>query len=155
PELIRQSRIFIAQPPLYLVARGKKSEYVLNERRMRTVLTDLGVEGCQLEIRDEQGQAVRTLAAAELAQALKLLEQLEDLATIVQRRGIGLADFLSLRSQDPEGRGRLPRVRLEVGSATRFFWSDADEQAFLQTLPTGADAPREAVVRKELHEVKE
>ncbi|MEZ6192772.1 MAG: hypothetical protein R3C45_15980 [Phycisphaerales bacterium] len=32
PELIRQGRIYIAQPPLYQVIRGKKSEYVLERK---------------------------------------------------------------------------------------------------------------------------
>ncbi len=34
-ELIRAGRIYVAQPPLYMVTRRKKSEYVLNERTMR------------------------------------------------------------------------------------------------------------------------
>ena len=32
-ELIRDGRIYVAQPPLYQVTRKKKDEYVLNERR--------------------------------------------------------------------------------------------------------------------------
>src|SRR5690606_470863 len=34
PELIKRGRIFIAQPPLYQIARGRQVQYVLNESRM-------------------------------------------------------------------------------------------------------------------------
>src|SRR5213075_2608906 len=51
-ELIRAGRIYVAQPPLYLVTRKKKDEYVLNDRVMRQTLTDLGLEGTQLIVRD-------------------------------------------------------------------------------------------------------
>src|SRR6185295_9999291 len=43
-ELIKAGRVYVAQPPLYLVTRKKKSEYVLNERRMRTMQTELGLD---------------------------------------------------------------------------------------------------------------
>jgi DNA gyrase subunit B len=51
-ELIKGGRIFVAQPPLYQVTRKKKADYVLNERSMRQTLTDLGLEGTELVIRD-------------------------------------------------------------------------------------------------------
>ena len=44
-ELIRDGRIYVAQPPLYRVTRKKKREYVLNEKSMRAALTTLGLEG--------------------------------------------------------------------------------------------------------------
>ena len=38
PELIRQQRLYLAQPPLYALVRGKKSVYVLDDEEMRTQL---------------------------------------------------------------------------------------------------------------------
>src|SRR5262249_13824399 len=54
-DLIRAGRVFVAQPPLYQVTRKKKSEYVLNERAMRQMTTELGLEGACLLIRDDEG----------------------------------------------------------------------------------------------------
>src|SRR6185437_6014042 len=51
-ELIRGGRIYVAQPPLYQVTRKRKSDYVLNERKMKQTLTELGLEGTELIIRD-------------------------------------------------------------------------------------------------------
>src|SRR5213595_2358071 len=51
-ELIKAGRVYVAQPPLYQITRKKKVEYVLNERAMRQIYTQLGLEGTQLVVRD-------------------------------------------------------------------------------------------------------
>jgi DNA gyrase subunit B len=167
PELVKQGRIYIAQPPLYLVTRGKRREFILNERKLRQSLTALGTDGTELIIRNDTGEEVRRIAGDELRQAMKLLEQLEELATIVSRRGISFLDFLDLRSQDPEAKGRFPRFRVLVGNDNMFFWDEKSELAALKVRgvaidPLTSDAyqltskgDRIAIPRHELHEVKE
>jgi len=54
--LIKQGRVYIAQPPLYKVTRKKQVEYVKNEGTMRKALTDLGLDGTSLVIRDKTGK---------------------------------------------------------------------------------------------------
>ncbi|MCE9591056.1 MAG: DNA topoisomerase (ATP-hydrolyzing) subunit B [Planctomycetes bacterium] len=135
PELIRQSRLYIAQPPLYQVTRHKKVEYVLNERVMRGTLASLGLDGTTLVLYDDEHKPTRRLTGAELRTVFDLLMQLADLATIVQRRGVAFEDFLRLRDNDPEGKRRLPRVRVQAPGVERgefYFWSDAQEDAFRQ-----------------------
>jgi len=177
PELIRQGRIYIAQPPLYQVTRGKKSEYVLNEKRMQKVLSRLGTEGLQLLVYDEQYEQVGRLEGDAVVEVFNLLSQLEELTLILRRRGIAFEQFLALRSQDPEGRRRLPRIRLQIPgrlSDDVYFWSEDQERQYRQehglaevdpeldavtdgsspTAPLPA-TPTHAVIRKELHEVRE
>ncbi len=168
PELIRQGRVFIAQPPLYQVSRGKKSEYVLNERRMRNVLTDLGLDGTELIIRNDDGEQVRRVDAEEMREVTGLLNQLDELATIVQRRGIPFTEFLALRADDPEGENRLPRIRVQVGAEDLYFWNEQDEQIELRkrglatdpmntgdAATAGSGESNHRIIRKELHEVRE
>ncbi len=137
PELVKQTRIYIAQPPLYQVTRNKKSEYVLNEKRMRAVLGGLGMDGAAILVRDESGNEVQRIQGSELKTVFELLEQVTELTTILQRRGIVFEQFLSLRARDPEGLGRLPRLRLELSADAapelghaHYFWTDEQEQAF-------------------------
>jgi DNA gyrase subunit B len=140
PDLVREGRVYIAQPPLYQVTRGKKSEYVLNEKRMREVLSKLGTQDAALVVFDSNHQPVKRLAGEELEAAFHLLEQLRELETIVERRGIAFEDLLDLRGQDPEGKGRLPRVRAELTLAgsggggmhggSFYFWSEQQEDEF-------------------------
>src|SRR5690606_30722930 len=143
-ELIKQGKVYIAQPPLYQVTRGKKSEYVLNEKKMHSVLGSLGMERTRLIVRDENQQPVKVIEGQALRDVFNLLEELDELVTIVRRRGIVFEDFLSLRSQDPEGKNRLPRVRvLHPGTGKdQYFWSEAQEESYHQAqglTPTVSD----------------
>jgi len=167
PQLIREGRIFIAQPPLYLVSRGKKREFVLNEYKFRRTLTELGTDGVDLIIRNDDAEEVSRLAGDELRRAVRLLEQLDELATIVSRRGISFVDFLALRADDPEGKNRFPRYRVLVGAENMFFWDEAQELEALKERGVAIDpltseayqlnskGDRIAIPRHDLHEVKE
>src|SRR5690606_30514481 len=127
-ELLKAGRIYVAQPPLYQVTRRKKVEYVLNERSMRQKLTDLGLEGTVLVIRDaDTGKETRRLVGDELRHVTDLLGRLAELVRIVQRRGIDFADFLGRRDQH----GRLPLYRVVVEGRDRFFHDKAELDAFL------------------------
>ena len=48
PEMIERGYLYIAQPPLYRVKRGKKDMYLKNEQSMETYLLDSAVENLQL-----------------------------------------------------------------------------------------------------------
>ena len=127
-ELIRDGRVYVAQPPLYQVTRRKKSEYVLNERRMRQTLTDLGLEGTELIVRDaDSGEEQRRIKGDELRRVIELLNKLQELVTVIERRGIDFADFLALR--DP--RGKLPQYRVIAEGEEHFFHSPESRDKFL------------------------
>ena len=128
PELIRGGRIYVAQPPLYMVTRRKKTEYVLNERRMRQVLTDLGLESTELIIRDDSGLEIRRIGGAELRKLVETLNKLDELVRVVERRGIDFADFLALR----DGSGHLPAFRMVVDGREQFFRTAEERRQFLQ-----------------------
>jgi DNA gyrase subunit B len=123
PELIRHGHIFVAQPPLYMVTRKKKSEYVLNERSMRQTLTELGLDGTSLAIRDEEGHTTRTLAGAELRQLIDTLNRLDELVKLVQRRGIDFAKVLDKR----EKTGRLPQYYVILNGEEQLLLAEEHE----------------------------
>jgi len=181
-ELVKQNRIFIAQPPLYLVTRGKKSEYVLNEKRMRTVLSEIGLGGAALSVRDDEDKEIHRITGDSLKRAFDLLCQLEEYTVIVRRRGIAFVDLLSQRSNDPKGEGRLPRLRTRIAGdepslplGEHYFWSAEEEEKFLSdhklfadnganTTSDGSEIVSDeekigrrgvTITRSELHEVKE
>ncbi len=184
PELIRQGRIYIAQPPLYQVSRGKKSEFVLNEKRMRTLLGSLGTADTALiAFNDDRTEQAR-LAGDRISQAMQTLEHIQSLISVVERRGLTFQQLLDQRGSDPEDQGRLPHIHLHVPASENsngvtgdhFFWDEHDEDAFRakhglsETDPDmdkvigeagkaqvqGQDEGRARhATRKELHEVKE
>jgi len=184
PELIRQGRIYIAQPPLYQVSRGKKSEFVLNEKRMRTLLSKLGTTDTTLiAFNDDRTEQAR-LTGEQLGQTMQALEHIQELIGVVERRGLTFQELLNQRAGDPEGESRLPRIHLNVPASENsngvtgdhFFWAEQDEDAFRdkhglsETDPDMDKVIGEAgqsqvqgqpegharhATRKELHEVKE
>jgi len=50
PELIERGYLYIAQPPLYLVKRGKSSQYLKDEAEMENYLIEGGLEDASLTI---------------------------------------------------------------------------------------------------------
>jgi DNA gyrase subunit B len=170
-ELIKAGRVYVAQPPLYMVTRKKKDEYVLNDRAMKQIYTDLGLDGTSLIVRDsDTGKEARRLNGEELKRVCELLTKLEELVKVIQRRGIDFAEFLEKRDHH----GRLPLYLVVVDGEERFFHAATDRDEFLrdqkiwvdeEALTTEAtdEAAEKAVEdgyqrlqkNQELHEVKD
>ncbi|GAA4658503.1 DNA topoisomerase (ATP-hydrolyzing) subunit B [Bartonella pachyuromydis] len=74
PELIERGHLYIAQPPLYKVSRGKSSQYIKNEAAFEEFLIDTGLEDAALELSTGE---VRTGADLyQLAKDARVLRQL-------------------------------------------------------------------------------
>jgi DNA gyrase subunit B len=127
-ELIKAGKIYVAQPPLYQVTRRKKSEYVLNERRLRQIQTDMGLESTTLVIRDDDGKEAKRVGGEELRHVIELLGKMEEVIRVIQRRGIDFAEFLSKR----DSAGRLPYYRVVVEGEEEFFLSAGERDDFLR-----------------------
>ncbi|MGD0540426.1 MAG: DNA topoisomerase (ATP-hydrolyzing) subunit B [Tepidisphaeraceae bacterium] len=158
-DLIKAGRVYVAQPPLYQVLRKKKSEYMLNERTMRKALTDLGLEGTQLIIRSDEGKERRRLAGEELRRTTELLGKLEELARVVQRRGIDFADFLGERKD-----GHLPQFQVIVDGEEKFLHTAEERDASIaaasdEPVSEGNGRPEDGGKRvqknQELHEARD
>jgi DNA gyrase subunit B len=118
--------VYVAQPPLYLVTRKKKSEYVLNERAMRKTLTELGLESAQFVVRDDGGHEARRLGRVELLKIVELLNRLEELVKIIHRRGIDFIELLKNRKDR-----MLPRFHVVIDGTDYFAADMADRDEIL------------------------
>ncbi|AGI65788.1 DNA gyrase subunit B [Octadecabacter antarcticus 307] len=89
PELIERGHLYIAQPPLYKVSRGKSEVYLKDQAAMNDYLTEQGVEGAMLRqgngeeiggadlrrVVDEAGRLKRVLDAFPTHYPRHILEQ--------------------------------------------------------------------------------
>ncbi len=72
PTLIERGYLYIAQPPLYRVARNKTEKYLLDNRAFESYLIDLGVAEATLKL--SNGQSFTTGGLKRLLEAAQVLK---------------------------------------------------------------------------------
>src|SRR5512143_3157252 len=70
-ELIRQGYLYIAQPPLYKVKKGRSEQYIKDERALEDYLLDLALAGAQVRA----AASAAPLGEAELRSLLRHARQ--------------------------------------------------------------------------------
>jgi len=118
-ELIRNGHIYIAQPPLYRIKRGKKEAYLHTDEELKKWLVEFGAE--EVSVRRLRDGA--EFKGQKLKRILNTLAELERYERSLRRLGLTLADYVS--HWDPEKR-RLPLywVRLRAAKPELLYSED-------------------------------
>ncbi|RMF71309.1 MAG: DNA gyrase subunit B [Planctomycetota bacterium] len=124
--LIDEGVVYIAQPPLYQLKKGKTIHYVLDDALLNARLTELGVEHTTLRIQREDAPSPVTLASDELRNLLALVERIQADARVLGRRGIEFEAFVQQYLRD----GKLPIARVQYNGDVRFFYSESEVDRF-------------------------
>ncbi|HRT55749.1 MAG TPA: DNA topoisomerase (ATP-hydrolyzing) subunit B [Candidatus Paceibacterota bacterium] len=109
PELVKRGYIYIAQPPLYQIARKKRVEYVEDDTQLNRILIRLGTA----EVRLRNLQDDKEISAKQLSEILELLEALDKFANSLKRKGGDFAVYLDHRDAVTH---ELPRHLVKVRS---------------------------------------
>jgi DNA gyrase subunit B len=106
-ELIERGHLYIAQPPLYKVKRGKKEQYLRDEHAMQEFLLEEGSE--ELTLRLEKGD--RTYSSKQIIPVIKQFIENRAIFNKVVKKGIS-PELLSIviRSNVPSGIEELSQV---------------------------------------------
>jgi intein/homing endonuclease len=118
-ELIKKGYVYIAQPPLFKVKRGKREEYAYTEAAMNEVLFDLGLDGVTLQ----NVKTKKEYTPAQAKELLRLLVEVEYLGKSLYKRGVKLSELID--SRNPKTK-KLPIFRVKVGEEAQFLYSDEE-----------------------------
>jgi DNA gyrase subunit B len=114
PELIERGHLYIAQPPLYKVARGKSVQYVKNESALEDYLIGQGLEDAALKLASGEvrvGQDVREV----IQDALRLRTLLDNLHSRYNRAVVEQAAIAgALNAEAVSDRSRAEGLAAEV-----------------------------------------
>ena len=126
-ELVKQGKIYIACPPLYLIKRKKREEYVDDDAQLNKILISLGAD----EVKLKHLADGKVINANQLKDVLELLERLAKFSDSIRRHGGEFEQYLNERNPKT---GLLPAylVRVREGNTewTTFFPSDVELRAF-------------------------
>jgi DNA gyrase subunit B len=107
PELVKQGKIYIACPPLYLIKRKKREEYVDDDAALNKILISLGAEEVKLKNLADS----KTFTPAQLREMLDLLQRLSKYSDSIRRHG---GDFEAYLNERDKKTGVLPTYLLKV-----------------------------------------
>ncbi len=86
-ELIKRDRVYIAQPPLYRIKKGKSEKYIKDEKEFTREIMRRATENLQLEVHSTgNGSARAVLEGQELRTFLLNLDEYEQMFHKVERR---------------------------------------------------------------------
>jgi len=85
-ELIGRGRIFIAQPPLYQIKKGKSEKYIKDEKEYTREIMRRATENLKLEIHSNGEGPGTTIEGGELRAFLLSLDEYEQMFQKVERR---------------------------------------------------------------------
>ncbi|WP_136657926.1 DNA topoisomerase (ATP-hydrolyzing) subunit B [Nitratireductor sp. XY-223] len=130
PELLERGHLFIAQPPLYKVTRGKSSQYLKDEKAFEEYLIGVGLEDSALELDNGEVRTSEDLRNV-IGDALKLRQLIEGLhsrydRTIIEQAAIVGALNLELMNDSTSAGEKAEAVakRLDgISEETERGWS--------------------------------
>ncbi len=132
PELVKRGFVYIAQPPLYQIARKKRVEYVDDDTQLNRILIQLGTE--EVRLRNIQDQ--KELSQKQLSEILELLEALDKYANGLRRKGGDFAAYLEHRhTSTHELPQHLVKVREGNEETVHYFHDSKDLAKFAEENP--------------------
>ncbi|HBE87997.1 MAG TPA: DNA topoisomerase (ATP-hydrolyzing) subunit B [Elusimicrobia bacterium] len=113
-QLVEQGHVYIAQPPLYKVKKGKFEAYFENEEKLQKWQMKEAVGGITVKAK---GKKIET---SDLAELLDLVVSIDNVGRKLELKNLTLKDYVSFQAE-----GKVPLYRIETGPETyRYFFSE-------------------------------
>ena len=136
-QLVAGGHVYLAQPPLFRVVRGKKERYyVQTEEEMKFQLLERGLNDSYFV-----GDEGKKIEGQEMRKLCNTLAAMEDAMLTLERRGISLR--VHTERMEVES-GRLPVFHLDMGTEDHWFVTRDKLDEFLASKKVQVDAPIDA-----------
>jgi DNA gyrase subunit B len=126
-ELIKRGYVYIAQPPLYKIKKGKTERYIKSNREMDEFLIEEGTKGLTVS-RNGRENAFSDTTLKEVVEALRDMERF---ASAMERKGITFSEYL--RNYQP-GTGRFPLHLTIIEGVREYLYTEKDYAKFMETV---------------------
>ncbi len=120
-KLVENGHIYIAQPPLFKIKKGKREEYIQTEEQMNAMLLEFGYEGASLkDLKNNQSYSDKELKAV-----LETLLEFEEARYLIGRKGV---DFEKCLAAYDAKKKIFPSylVRSDEDKEGQFLYSDEE-----------------------------
>ena len=123
-DLVAKGHVYVAQPPLFRVRKGKETYYVQTEEEMKSQLLDMGL-----------GEAVfdagggRVVEGDQMTRLVKAMAAIEQSLVALERRGIGLKVH---SNRMDVATGQLPVYQVTDGPREHWFTTREELDRFVQ-----------------------
>ena len=137
-ELVRRGHIYIAQPPLYRLKKGKKEEFIDTEEKMTERLLKIALDDSRFMVLSD-GEADE-ISSKQLKELLGQLQALSQILNRWEKKGFTLTEILTLQEEDSQN--RLPKYLISTPKEHFFAFTLAEMEAKKEELEP--DFPSEA-----------
>ncbi len=130
--LLENGHIYIAQPPLYKIKKGKVERYLDKEEDKDRFLLEQGFDEATVFVIGKR-KAERKLTAKEVRNLMESLLQLQQVYHTIERKGIDFSFYLRNR----DNKGRFPRFMVVHGKHTKFAYEEKDLAQYFENGANG------------------
>ncbi|MFB9886092.1 DNA topoisomerase (ATP-hydrolyzing) subunit B [Balneatrix alpica] len=145
PEIIERGHVYIAQPPLYKIKKGKQEQYLKDDAAMDAFMTQAALEEASLHVNETapgiSGEGLETLvseyrAVMNIGQRLSRIYPQEVLKQAIYAPALTLADLKEQAKVEGWAQSILERLEQGGMNGTRYEYQvslDAERQEYLPT----------------------
>ncbi|MDD5258826.1 MAG: DNA topoisomerase (ATP-hydrolyzing) subunit B [bacterium] len=124
PLLVEKGNVYIAQPPLYKVKKGKKEMYLDTEEQLYNFILEQGLTGVKL-FKMKGTKETLEYKEDQVRQICKSLKDIDSLVRKLQRKGISWNEFMTMRKKD-----KMPLYKTKTEKEEKFIYSEKEFKSF-------------------------